>query len=115
MTKFFRFAVLAVFLFVTPGCVCSAVKTQAGVTSKEHDTYAQLVTQTLDGTLPEADGKPVTKEDLAATPPSVKAFLQNLINAVFLSRKGWHQLNYAINDGPDPKTLDLENIPVLPE
>jgi hypothetical protein len=37
----------------------------------------------------------------------VKALLQNVITAVYLSRKGWHQIEFAIAGGIDPETLDL--------
>jgi DNA-binding transcriptional regulator YdaS (Cro superfamily) len=106
MNPIFRSFLLAAIL-VFPGCVCDAAKDQAKRSSKASDTYASLIESTFEGTIKKEDGTPVTATELAATPASVKALLQNVITAVYLSRKGWHQIEFAIAGGIDPETLDL--------
>lgn len=106
------FALVAMLL--TPGCVCDAAKDQAGRSAAASDIYAGLIESALDGSIEAPNGKPVTADDLAATPASVKELLQNCVTAVYVSRNGWHQVNFAINDGPDPKTLMLDQ-PAFPE
>ena len=113
MNSIFRVALLVV-LLVSPGCVCAAAKDQAKRSSDASDTYASTIESVLNGTVEPINGKPVTAAELAATPPSVRELLQNVITAVYKLRKGWHQIHFAINDGPDPAGLDLDQ-PPLPE
>lgn len=100
--------ILLALVLVLPACVSQAVKDQARETSRAHDQYANLVQATLDGRIQPEDGLPVTKAELLATPASVKLLLRNVVRALYLSRRAWHQANFAANDGPDPATLDLE-------
>lgn len=111
MTHRIVVAMLSLLLIAAPGCVCSKAKDQVDVSASKCDTYAELVEATLDGSLPKQDGQVVTEEDLAKTPDSVKALLQNVITAVYVCRKGFHQLRFAIADGPDPDKLGLDTIP----
>lgn len=111
-----RIAILFVslLLFAPMGCVAQAVKDQVKKSAGASDKYASAVVATLDGTIRIPNGLPVTAADLAATPPSVKLLLTNVIRGLYLMRKGWHQANFAANDGPDPSTLDLA-APPLPQ
>jgi len=95
------------------GCVSSAVKDQSQRTATAHDQYAALVRATLDGSIAPQDGAPVTKADLAATPPSVVALLQNVVRALYLSRQAWHAQAHALGVGPDPATLSLDPPPIV--
>ncbi len=99
---------LVVGFLLLSGCVSSAAKEQAAVSARASDQYAVLVESTLNGTIRPADGKPVTAAELALTPPSVKELLQNTIRALYLERAAWHQLDFAVNNAPDPKTLKLD-------
>lgn len=114
MKTVFRIALLLSVVLVSPGCVAAAAKDQARRSSAASDSYAFLIESALNGTIKPVDGSPVTATDLAITPPSVRELLQNVITAVYTLRKGWHQLHFAIADGPDPDTLDLAQ-PPLPE
>lgn len=109
-----RINVLAVLLslFFT-GCVCSAAKEQVTVSAGACDTYANLIESTLDGSIPSQDGQPVTPEELAKTPDSVKALLQNCVTAIYTCRRSLHKLAFAISDGPDPAELDLDTVPQI--
>lgn len=90
------------------GCIGPAVKDQIKESAEASDVYDQLIRQTLDGTIAPEDGVPVTAQDLAQTPAPVRALLNNVTRALYVSRAGWHKANFAANDGPDPSGLDLE-------
>jgi hypothetical protein len=111
---YFVAVALVLALFACPGCVSSAAKKQASDTAAAHDQYAALTEATLNGTIQPKDGKPVTAADLAATPASVRELLTNVIRALYLSRLAWHQLAFALEVGPDPKTLKTDP-PALPK
>lgn len=90
--------VLALILFGAPGCVCSAVKDQAGTMASVSDGYARLDQEEID--------KVRGNGDLGKTPLSVKVILQNAFNALAKHRKNWHETNHALNDAPIPAGFD---------
>jgi hypothetical protein len=114
MTHRLTFVLVVLAALFVPGCVCDAAKDQAVKSAAASDTYASIIESAFDGTIEEKNGAPVTAADLAATPDSVKALLQNCVTAIYVSRKGWHQLKFAIADGADPANLELDQ-PAFPE
>lgn len=114
MVRFWAWAWLIGVVLVAPGCVSSAVKDQAQKTAVAHDQYDVLIRSTLDGSIRPSDGKPVTAAEFAATPASVRELLTNALRALYVSRRGWHQLAFALDVGVDPTTLQLDP-PELPK
>jgi hypothetical protein len=106
-------AILLALVLLT-GCTCSAVKGQITESVTANQKYDALIRATLEGTIKPEDGQPVTADELKATPNSVRALLLNVTRALYLNKKGWHQAAFALELGPDPKTLDL-TAPKLPE
>lgn len=96
--------VLTLALLVPTGCVCNAVQDQVKVTAAAHDGYARKITEGI---------AELTTADRAGLTLRTRRLLNETIKAVYKSRRAWHKANFALNDGPDPATLDLDSIPSL--
>lgn len=114
MVRFWAWAWLIGVVLALQGCVSAAAKDQAKQSALAHDKYDVLIRATLDGSIQPKDGIPVTAADLATTPPSVRVLLTNALRALYVSRRGWHQLAFALDVGADPAGLQLDP-PELPK
>jgi hypothetical protein len=88
---------LALVLVFAPGCVSQAVKEQVEVSAAAADGQDRLIRSAG-----------VSAEELDAAQPKLRELLKNAVRALYDHRAGWHKANYAINDGPDPSTMDLQ-------
>jgi hypothetical protein len=92
---------------LAPGCVCKALKSQAETMAAVNDGYTRKSVEALAELL--ASG------ELAITPPSVRVFVQRLLNTLAKNRRGWHEANDAVNDAGLPPDLDgVVTLPALP-
>lgn len=98
----------------SPGCMAPKIEEHVETVTAGCDGYDRLIRATLDGSISPEHGQAVTPEDLGATPDSVREFVDNLISAVYVTRKAWHTVRFMLGNGPDPAALDLER-PALPE
>lgn len=96
----------------TSGCWSVATEavidtTAVGVASSER--YHELASKVVAGE--NAGGVAgITSADLAATPPRVKTLTQKLLNALHANRFSWHSIQFQLDEGPDPKHLNLKPI-----
>ncbi len=107
---------LALSLILLTGCISSATKDHIDTQIAVHKGYERLINDTLSGNLRGAQVKDnITQEDLSKTPDTVYKLLQRCLIAIHKNRISWHVIQYTIDDGPDPSTLDLGKPIFLPK
>lgn len=100
---------------ITPGCcVTQAAIDTAKTAAAGSDRYTTLTSQVLDGSASVENGPVVTKEDLQATPESVRVLLGRLLMALHTTRYALHSVLFQANAGDDPAGMNLQPI-TLPE
>ena len=109
-------AVLCVFF---SGCAVTqeAINT-AEVAAAGTERYIELSQKAFDGTIdPEKGLLPVTSEEWAGTPKSVRTLVERLLGALDTHRYAFYSISFQLNSGPDPSTLNLAPViaPDVPE
>lgn len=110
-----RRPVFLIALFVTLLCGCAATVDVATETAKTqaagNDRYHQLASEALAGTVDPTTGLlPVSKEDLAQAPASVRRLVEALLGSLHANRVAAHSVVFQLGAGPDPRTLNLDLI-----
>lgn len=97
-----RILSLALAASLLGGCVSGAVKDQAEIMAHVSDGYVRNT---------QAGIAAITSDEKAATPPSVRALIDNMARALAKHRKSWWNAHAALNCVEAPG--DLEVVPTF--